>query len=103
MLVKRYPFFTKSPFCMKHIIDIDTWERRDNYGFFRNFVNSWYSVTTEIDCTEASAAARAAKRSFFLYYLYAVCVRPMKSMNSVTVPTRKAGLFFTTGWTSFLR
>ena len=54
---------------MKHIIDIDAWERRDNYGFFRNFVNSWYSVTTEIDCTEASAAARAAKRSFFLYYL----------------------------------
>lgn len=45
---------------MKHIIDIDAWERRDNYGFFRSFVNSWYSVTTEIDCTEASAAARAA-------------------------------------------
>ena len=21
MLVKRHPFFTKSPFCMKHIID----------------------------------------------------------------------------------
>lgn len=36
MLVKRHPFFTKSPFCMKHIIDIDAWERRDNYGFFRN-------------------------------------------------------------------
>ena len=36
---------------MKHIIDIDAWERRDNYGFFRSFVNSWYSVTTEIDCT----------------------------------------------------
>ena len=34
---------------MKHIIDIDAWERRDNYGFFRSFVNSWYSVTTEID------------------------------------------------------
>ena len=46
---------------MKHIIDIDAWERRDNYGFFRSFVNSWYSVTTEIDCTEASAAARAAR------------------------------------------
>ena len=42
---------------MKHIIDIDTWERRDNYGFFRTYLNSWYSVTTEIDCTEASAAA----------------------------------------------
>ena len=49
MLVKGHPFFTESPFCMKHIIDIDAWERRDNYGFFRSFVNSWYSVTTEID------------------------------------------------------
>lgn len=22
---------------MKHIVDIDTWERRDNFGFFRSF------------------------------------------------------------------
>lgn len=57
---------------MKHIVDIDTWERRDNFGFFRSFVNSWYSITTEIDCTEARSAAKAAGRSFFLYYLYAV-------------------------------
>lgn len=57
---------------MKHIIDIDTWERRENFGFFQGFVNSWYSVTTEIDCTEARSAAKAAGRSFFLYYLYAV-------------------------------
>ena len=34
---------------MKQIIDIETWERRDNYNFFRNFVSSWYSITTEID------------------------------------------------------
>lgn len=64
---------------MKHIIDIENWERRDNYGFFRGFVNSWYSVTTEIDCTEASVAARAAGHSFFLYYLYAV----LRSANEV--------------------
>ena len=88
---------------MKHIIDIDAWERRDNYGFFRSFVNSWYSVTTEIDCTEASAAPGLQSAPFCLYYLYAVVRSAMKSMNSVTVPTRKAGLFFTTGWTSFLR
>ena len=36
---------------MRHIVDIETWERRDNYNFFRGFVNSWYSITTEIDCT----------------------------------------------------
>ena len=52
---------------MRHIVDIETWERRDNYNFFRGFVNSWYSITTEIDCTEASAAAR------FLFSLLSVC------------------------------
>ena len=90
MLVKGHPFFTESPFCMKHIIDIDAWERRDNYGFFRSFVNSWYSVTTEIDCTEASAAARAAKRSFFLYYLYAV-VRSANEVDELRYRTDKEG------------
>ena len=63
---------------MKHIVDIETWERRDNYAFFRNFLNSWISVATEVDCTEARAAAKATGRSFFLYYLYAV-------LRSVTV------------------
>jgi len=37
---------------MKHTVDIETWERRDNYAFFRNFLNSWISVATEIDCPE---------------------------------------------------
>ncbi len=64
---------------MKHIIDIEKWERRDNYGFFRGFANSWYSITTEIECTEASAVARNIGRSFFLYYLYAV----LRSANEV--------------------
>ena len=78
MLYKR-PFFIIRFLFMKHIIDIDTWERRDNYGFFRTFLNSWYSVTTEIDCTEASAAAKQSGHSFFLYYLYAV----LRSANEV--------------------
>lgn len=57
---------------MKHIVNIATWERRDNYNFFRNFHNSWISVTSEVDCTEAFPAVKASKRSFFLYYLYAI-------------------------------
>lgn len=50
---------------MKHIIDIDTWERRDNYNFFRTFHNSWISITSEVECGEALAAAKASGRSFF--------------------------------------
>lgn len=54
-----------------HYIDIDTWERRGNYLYFKDFVNSWYSITTEIDLTHAKAAAKAKNESLFLYYLYA--------------------------------
>ena len=44
---------------MKHIINIDTWERKDNYNFFRGFANSWIAITSEADCTEAFARAKA--------------------------------------------
>ncbi len=64
---------------MKHIIDIDAWERGDNWRFMRGFANSWYSVTTEVDCTAAMAAAHAAGESFFVRYLYAI----MRAVNEV--------------------
>ncbi len=64
---------------MKHLIDIDTWDRRENYVFFRGFLNPWYAVATEIDCTEARAAAKAKGDSFFLYYLYAIA----KAVNEI--------------------
>lgn len=70
-----FPIFVR----MKHIVDIETWERRDNYAFFRDFLNPWISVATEIECTEARAASKAAGRSFFLYYLYAV----MRAVNEI--------------------
>ena len=75
---------------MKHIIDIETWERRDNYNFFRNFHNSWISITSEVDCTEAFPAAKAAKRSFFLYYLYAV-LRAANEVKEFRFRTDKNG------------
>ena len=52
---------------MKHIINIDTWERKDNYNFFRGFANSWIAITSEADCTEAFARAKERGHSFFLY------------------------------------
>lgn len=57
---------------MKHLIDIDTWERKDNYLFFRDFANSWIAMTGEVDCTEAYEAAKRSGRSFFLHYLYTI-------------------------------
>lgn len=57
---------------MKQYIDIETWERKENYNFFRNFVNPTISITSEVVCEGAKERAKAAGQSFFLHYLYAI-------------------------------
>lgn len=57
---------------MKHPIDLSKWERRDNWRFMKEFVNSWYSITTEVDCTEALETSKREGTSFFIKYLYAM-------------------------------
>lgn len=57
---------------MKHKVDLDTWSRRDNWRFMRDFSNSWYSITSEVDCTEALEESRRNHTSFFIRYLYAL-------------------------------
>ncbi|MEG0463229.1 chloramphenicol acetyltransferase [Bacteroides sp.] len=57
---------------MKHLIDIETWERKDNYNFFRDFINPTISITSEVACGEAKARAKERGQSFFLHYLYAI-------------------------------
>lgn len=57
---------------MKRIIDIDTWERKDNYLFFNTFLNPTFSITSEVECGGAKLRAKENQQSFFLHYLYAV-------------------------------
>lgn len=44
---------------MKHIIDINTWERKENYEFFLGFQNPTISITSEVECAGAKARAKA--------------------------------------------
>lgn len=55
---------------MKQKIDIENWERKDHYLFFKNFDEPFYGVCVNIDCTKAYQKAKELKTSFFLYYLY---------------------------------
>ena len=57
---------------MKQIIDIENWERKENFNFFRHFQNPQLSITSEVECGGARQRAKAAGQSFFLHYLYAV-------------------------------
>ena len=63
---------------MKHIIDINTWERKENYEFFLGFQNPTISITSEVECAGAKARAKAAGESFF-HYLYAV----LRAVNEI--------------------
>ena len=49
---------------MKHIIDIKTWERKENYEFFLGFQNPTISITSEVECSGARTRAKAAGESF---------------------------------------
>lgn len=64
---------------MKHIVDIETWERKPNYEFFLGFLNPTISITSEVECGGAKTRAKAAGQSFFLHYVYAV----LRAVNEI--------------------
>ncbi len=55
---------------MKHIIKLDTWERKDLFQHFIKYSDPYFGITTNIDCTQAYAKAKELGVSFFLYYFY---------------------------------
>ena len=73
---------------MKQIIDIENWERKENFNFFRHFQNPQLSITSEVECGGARQRAKAAGQSFFLHYLMQCCVQPMKYRSFVTASIR---------------
>lgn len=57
---------------MKHIVDMETWSRKEDYGFFATLQNPNISITSEIKCEEALKRAKREQKSFFIYYMYAL-------------------------------
>lgn len=53
---------------MKHPVDIDNWNRRENYLFFRDFANPYYSVTSQVDVTGSVYSGESAG-----YQVFALC------------------------------
>ncbi|HET9057527.1 MAG TPA: chloramphenicol acetyltransferase [Chitinophagaceae bacterium] len=55
---------------MKQKLNINSWERKDQFYFFKQFEEPFFGLTVNIDCTIAYDIARAINASFFLYYLH---------------------------------
>jgi chloramphenicol O-acetyltransferase type A len=59
---------------MKTFLDIENWNRKEHFQFFKQMEEPFFGVTVEIDCTKAYATAKALKTSFFIYYLHKTLV-----------------------------
>lgn len=55
-------------------LDIEKWERKDHFHFFRKFEEPFFGMTVEVDCSRAHAVCESQDHSFFLYYLHASMV-----------------------------
>ena len=53
------------------VIDIQNWTRKEEYLFFRTFLDPMISVTVEVDCTTAYRKAKERQQPFSLYYMHA--------------------------------
>ena len=55
---------------MKHKLNIDDWNRKEHFNFFKTFDQPYFGVTTTIDCTKAYHRCKSEGVPFFSYYLH---------------------------------
>lgn len=51
-------------------IDLESWNRKEHFHFFKQMEEPFYGLTTRIDCTIAYAKSKDFGVSFFIYYLH---------------------------------
>ena len=55
---------------MKTLLDIENWNRKEHFLFFKQMEEPFFGATVKIDCTKAYKVAKALDTSFFIYYLH---------------------------------
>ena len=59
---------------MKTKINLETWNRKDHFLFFKQMEEPFYGITTTLDCTKGYEEAKQLGVSFFTYYLHKTLV-----------------------------
>ena len=54
----------------KTYIDLDKWARKEHYDFFIQFKEPYFSMTANVECTDAYRFAKERKINFYFMYLY---------------------------------
>ena len=55
---------------MKQKLNLDTWNRKEHFLFFKQMQEPFFGVTITIDCTKAYTKSKELGISFFTYYLH---------------------------------
>lgn len=66
-----------------HLIDMDTWERREHYKYYQTLVRSNYTLTAHIDITGLLEAVKKRHLRFYPVFLYVTssAVNSIKEMR----------------------
>ncbi|MGQ7945930.1 CatA-like O-acetyltransferase [Flavobacterium sp. WC2509] len=59
---------------MKTLLELDNWNRKEHFLFFKQMQEPFFGVTINIDCTKAYTTSKILKTSFFIYYLHKTLV-----------------------------
>jgi len=55
---------------MKTLLDLNNWNRKEHFLFFKQMQEPFFGATVEIDCTKAYEKSKTMDTSFFIYYLH---------------------------------
>ncbi|WP_460574399.1 CatA-like O-acetyltransferase [Flavobacterium koreense] len=64
---------------MKQKLNLETWNRKEHFLFFKQMEEPFFGVTITVDCTKAYEKAKEMGVSFFTYYLHKTLV----TVNSI--------------------
>ncbi|MFP4547519.1 MAG: CatA-like O-acetyltransferase [Fidelibacterota bacterium] len=64
---------------MLKTIDLENWNRREHFEFFRQYDDPFWGIVSDVDCTAAYENAGQTGNSFFLLYLY----KTLQAINQI--------------------
>jgi chloramphenicol O-acetyltransferase type A len=55
---------------VKELLDLENWNRKEHFLFFKQMEEPFFGITTTVDCTKGYEIAKQLGTSFFVYYLH---------------------------------
>jgi len=59
---------------MRKLLDLDNWNRKEHFLFFKQMQEPFFGANVTIDCTKAYDTTKSLGTSFFIYYLHKTLV-----------------------------